>query len=175
MNSPRSRSLLLSAALLAGLACQALAQHHEASAKPSQLDLMKKLAGDWTGKGKDGMQEFDAKVNYKVTSGGSAVVETIDPGGQHEMVTIYTMDGDDLVLTHYCMLGNQPRMKAEKGTPHKLVFKFVGGGNLKSEKDDHMHDMTLEWIDADHIKADWSFYKDGKSTMHAVFDLTRKK
>ena len=52
------------------------------------------------GEGKDA---HEATVTYKVTSGGSAVVETIGPGTEHEMVTVIHPDGDDLMLTHYCM------------------------------------------------------------------------
>src|SRR5262249_16120407 len=111
-------------------------------AKASQL---KKLAGDWTGKAKHGSDERDASVNYQVTSGGSAVVETLFPGTEHEMVTVDHQDGDDLVLTHYCMLHNQPRMRAERnGAANKLAFKFSGGTNVKPDKDPHMHDVTLE-------------------------------
>jgi hypothetical protein len=148
----------------------------EDKGKVSQLDQLKRLAGEWTGKGKHGEHEMDATVTYKVTSGGTAVMETLGPGSEHEMVTLYHQDGNDLVLTHYCMLGNQPRMKAEKGDgSKKLSFKFAGAGNLKSEQDTHMHDMTLEIIDDDHIKTTWTLYKDGKPSDKATFDFKRKK
>jgi hypothetical protein len=148
----------------------------KAKAKPSQLDVLKKLAGEWTGKGSHGEQQIDATVTYKVTGGDSAVVETHFPGTEHEMITVYTLDGDDLVLTHYCMLGNQPRMKAERGgNGKKLAFKFTGAGNLKSEKDQHMHDMTIEFVDDDHVKSTWTLYQDGKPAEKATFDLKRKK
>ena len=82
----------------------------EAAGKLGVFDQFKQLAGEWVGKetGKNGR----VHVTYKVTSGGSAVVETILPGTDHEMVTVIHPDGDDLLLTHYCMLGNQPHMKA---------------------------------------------------------------
>src|SRR6266852_6347936 len=133
--------LVAVAIALAGLALNARAQDKE-KGKSSQLDQIKKLAGEWTGKGKHGDHEMDATVSYKVTSGGTAVMETIGAGSDHEMVTLYTQDGEDLVLTHYCMLGNQPRMKAEKSQESKkLTFKFAGAGNLKSDQDPHMHNM----------------------------------
>jgi hypothetical protein len=169
---------LFSSAVLAvvvGLAANAKAEDKE-KAKTSQFDMLKALAGEWSGKGSHGEATHDASVTYKVTSGGSAVVETLDPGGEHEMVTVFHQDGDDVVLTHYCMIGNQPRMKAERGTDaKKLSFKFTGAGNLKSDKDPHMHDLTIEFVDADHIKTHWTFYRDGKEDSKAVFDLKRKK
>jgi hypothetical protein len=167
--------VLAVAALAVSLTVGARAQE-EGKAKASQLDALKRLAGDWTCKMKHGDVEHDSTVSYKVTSGGSAVQETIACGTEHEMVTMYCQDGDDLVLTHYCMLGNQPRMRAERdGSADKLTFKFTGAGNLKSEKAPHMHDMTLEILGDDHVKASWTMYKDGKPAETATLDMTRKK
>jgi hypothetical protein len=167
--------LVAVAIAIVGLAANGRAQD-KAKAKPSQLESLKKLAGEWTGKGLHSDHEMDAAVTYKVTSGGTALVETLDPGGEHEMVTVYHQDGDNLVLTHYCMLGNQPRMKAEKSeNAKKLVFQFAGAGNMQSDKDPHMHDMTLEILGNDHIKSTWTFYQDGKPNGKATFDLKRKK
>jgi hypothetical protein len=144
--------------------------------KASRLDVLKRLAGDWTGTIKHGSNEHDVSVNYKVTSGGSAVVETLLAGTEHEMVTVFYEDGDDLVLTHYCMLHNQPHMRAKHGGPaDKLEFEFDGGTNIKSDKDQHMHDMTLQVLSDDHIKAAWTMYKDGKNMHTATLDLKRKK
>jgi len=166
---------LAALAVAVGLTANAKAEDKD-KGKKSQFDMLKGLAGEWTGKGTHGEASLDAKVTYKVTSAGSAVVETLDPGGDHEMITVFHQDGDDIVLTHYCMIGNQPRMKAEKGdSTKKLAFKFTGAGNLKSEKDPHMHDLTIEFIDADHIKTVWTFYEDGKAGHTATFDLKRKK
>ena len=66
---------------------------------------------------------------------------------------MYHLDGADLVMTHYCMLGNQPRMKADPKSPaNQLCFKFAGGSNLDPAKDKHMHEGTLTFIDDDHIE-----------------------
>jgi len=133
-----------------------------AEEKGSQFEALKKLAGEWTAKANHAGMEQETTIVYKLTAGGS-VVEEIEFGGtEHEMVTMYHQSGDDLVLTHYCMLGNQPRMKAAAGkAENKIVFEFDGGGNIKPEKDMHMHNMTLEIIDPDHIKATWTLFKDG--------------
>jgi hypothetical protein len=170
-----SLALLAVAALVVGLAANSKAEDKE-KGKASQLDLIKRLAGDWTAKGIHGKQVHETTVSYKVTSGGTAVMETIGAGSDHEMITVYHQDGDDLVLTHYCMLGNQPRMKAEKASDaKKLAFKFTGAGNLKSDQDAHMHDVTFEFLSDDHFKTTWTLYKDGKPGEVATFDLKRKK
>src|SRR5262245_66606640 len=76
-----------------------------ASAAHPGLERFKQLAGEWTGKGPHG----EMRIVYKVTSGGSTVMEMIDPGTDHEMVSMIHADGPALLLTHYCMLGNQPQ------------------------------------------------------------------
>jgi hypothetical protein len=145
-------------------------------AKLSRFDALKRLAGDWIGTIKHGSNEHEVTVNYKVTSGGSAVVETLLAGTEHEMITVFYEDGGDLVLTHYCMLHNQPHMRAKaNGAAGKLEFKFDGGTNIKSDRDQHMHDLTLQILSDDHIKAAWTMYKDGKKMDTATLDLKRKK
>jgi hypothetical protein len=117
------------------------------------LEKMKKLAGTWVAAGKDGKPTDQVVSVIKVTAGGSAVHETLFPGQPHEMISIYTVDGPDLVMTHYCVLGNQPRMKADPKSPaNQICFKFVGGTNLDPKKDKHMHEGTLTFIDNDHIE-----------------------
>ena len=123
-----------------------------------------------------GDAEHEARVVYKVTSGGSAVVETIDPGGAHEMVTVIHADGDALLLTHYCMLGNQPHMKAmPKAGASKVAFDFVKATNLKSDKDMCMRSVTFTFVDKDTIKTEWTMFQDGKESERTVFELKRKK
>lgn len=143
-------------------------------AVPSKLDVIRKLAGDWVQVGEDGKPTNKVVATYRLTAGGSAVEETLFRGTPHEMITIYHMDGNDLVLTHYCVTGNQPRMKAEKQTGDTLVFKCAGGTNMKSENDDHMHQATIIFKDDDHIQSAWEEFKDGKNVMTASLNLTRK-
>src|ERR1700730_6218322 len=68
---------------VSGLAADA--KKEASKEKPSSFDQFKQLAGEWTGKAADGKDEHEVAVTYKVTSAGSAVVETIMPGTDHEM------------------------------------------------------------------------------------------
>jgi hypothetical protein len=142
--------------------------------KNSTFEKFRSLAGEWVGKkGPDGPE---MTVQYKVTSGGSAVVETIMPGTDHEMVTVIHPDGDNIILTHYCMIGNQPQMKAPgKGEGNKVAFEFVKATNLKSDKDLYMHDVTFTFVDKDTLKTEWTHFTDGKAAGSVVFELKRKK
>src|SRR5262245_33574107 len=143
--------------------------------KHAGLDKLKKLVGEWHGVGFDGKEQLVSV--YKVTAGGSAVIETIFPGTPMEMVTLYHLDGQDLVLTHYCMLGNQPHLKLDPKSPsNQLRFQFVGGSNLDPAKDAHMHEGSITFEDDDHIVSSWVGYKDGKPCDSCgPMKLTRKK
>ena len=158
----------------------AVAESSRADEKPAPLaaqrfEALKQLAGDWVEVGKDGKPTDKLVSSIRVTAAGSVVQETLFPGTAKEMVTMYNLDGADLVLTHYCMLGNQPRMKAEPAKDvNKIVFEFTGGGNLKSNDDRHMHRATLTIDGKDHYQAHWVACQDGKACHEAKFDLVRK-
>src|SRR6201988_5406854 len=85
------------------------------------LEKMKTLAGTWVVADKDGKPTDQVASIIKVTAGGSAVHETLFPGQPHEMVSVYCVDGPDLVMTHYCVLGNQPRLKADPKSPANQI------------------------------------------------------
>src|SRR5437762_2906322 len=127
------------------------------------LERLKKLAGTWVEADKDGQPTDKVVSVIKVTAGGSAVQETIFPGQPQEMLSVYHQDGADLVMTHYCMLGNQPRMKADPKSPkNQLRFQFAGGTNFDPAKDLHMHEGTLTFIDDDHIEISGVAWVGGK-------------
>ncbi len=140
-----------------------------------QFERMKKLAGEWLTAGEDGKPAGAVGAAYRVTAAGSAVIETLLPGTAHEMITMYYLDGDDLVLTHYCALGNQPRMKADPKSPEgTIAFRFAGGSNLDPAKDMHMHDAVFTFVDDDHLKTAWTMWADGKAGDTHGFSLVRK-
>ncbi len=170
--------LLLSAFAVTVLAAGDKKEARKEGEKHPGLEKFKQLAGEWEGKETEGLHEGQKlHVKYKVTAGGSAVVETLFPGTEQEMVTVIHTDGDDLVLTHYCMLGNQPHMKVDGKTKlsDTFAFKFTGASNLKSDKDMHMHDATYTFVDKDTLKTEWTHYMDGKPGGKVMFELKRKK
>ena len=142
------------------------------------LEKMKKLAGTWLAADKDGKPTDQVVSIIKVTAGGSAVHETLFPGQPHEMISIYTADGPDLIMTHYCVLGNQPRMKADpKSPPNQIVFRFAGGTNLNPAKDKHMHEATLTIASDDRIEIKGTGWEKGAPAkgMCCGLKLVRKK
>jgi len=140
------------------------------SAASPQLDKMKSLAGDWTGKSTDGKA---IHANYKVVSGGSAVAETLVATGEPDMLTVYHLNGGNLMMTHYCSMGNQPRMKADAGDGKSIAFHYVDGTNMSGADAAHMNDLTITFVDANHITQEWAMK--GGPMEKVVFNLERKK
>src|SRR5579863_8610060 len=98
--------------LLTGLT--ALATLEAADLKPDNradaaaaFARLKTLVGEWEANRPDGK----VRLAYELTGGGSALVERQAEEKMPAMMTVYHLDGDRLILTHYCMAGNQPRMQ----------------------------------------------------------------
>jgi len=87
------------------------------------------LAGDWAGTFPDGRSHT---VSYRLTAGGSVLVETWTLGPNRESMTLYSTDGSHLIATHYCLQGNQPRLVlVQDHDATRLSFEFRDGGNLQ--------------------------------------------
>ncbi len=138
----------------------------------AEFDKLKSLEGVWEGKDSDGNP---ANFSYKVVSAGNTVMESIDHTHMAEMmVSMYHLDGDNLMMTHYCSAGNQPRMRLVSSTPNSLTFEMFDATNLASDNDAHMRKVVITWQDNDHITSDWTMSKDGKDQHHGIFTLSRK-
>ena len=135
---------------------------------------MKSLAGNWEGKDSQGSA---VEVSNRVTAGGSAVMSEIKTnmhGKAEDMISMINMDGDRLLLTHYCSAGNQPRMQAALSPDGKsITFTFVDATNLANADAPHMQSVTFNFIDANHHTEEWHFAMQGKE-MTQRFDLERK-
>lgn len=130
---------------------------------------MKGLVGTW--EQSVGAQKF--LTVYKLTGAGSALMETLGPDTPEEMVSMYHMDSDKLLLTHYCAAQNQPTLKlVPDSDPSVLHFVFVSGTNMKSS-DMHIHELKIRFIDKNHIKEDWQSYMGGKPGEVMSFDFHR--
>jgi hypothetical protein len=148
----------------------------DAAPTPSSIafDRIKSLAGVWHVTGEDGKP--GPVVRYRVTAAGSAVEETLFEGTPKEMVTMYHMDGEHLMLTHYCALGNQPRMRAEPTqSPNIVAFRWLDGTNLSSRDEMHMDSLTMRFTDATHLKHEWTMWQDGKVIKTITLDLVKEQ
>ncbi len=160
-----------------GMTSPASGQEHQHQAPESPaLARIKSLVGTWVSVGDDGQPTDEVVSVYRETAGGSAIHETLFPGQPHEMITLYYQEGEDLMLTHYCMLGNQPRMKAAaSSSDQQIVFEFAGGANIKPDVDAHMHQGVVHFIDENTIESAWTEWADGKPGEVVKLTLKRKQ
>jgi hypothetical protein len=157
------------------LAALVLAAGAAATPASAPLERFKALAGEWiAAEDGDMVKKGDLVARYAVTASGTAVVETVFPGTKHEMTTVYHADGPDLVLTHYCMGGNQPRMRAKAAQGPRFDFAYDGGTNIDPQRDRHMHSATFDLAAPDEIRSEWNEIAGGKTVFVARMHLVRK-
>ena len=140
------------------------------SAANTSFEQLKSLDGSWEGKGSNGEP---VQVSYKVTSNGSALMSEIK--GKEDMISMFNLDGDRLLMTHYCAVGNQPRMVASPSPDGKTItFHFLDVTNLATPEAGHMNRLVISLAEANHHTEEWVYNDHGKE-MKEVFDLWRKK
>ena len=140
------------------------------SGSQKSFTKLKSLAGTWEGKTSNGQP---VRESYRLTANGSALMSEIE--SEHNMITMFHLDGDRLLMTHYCGAGNQPRMKAVvPGDGSSVAFDFLDATNLASPEAGHMHRAVFTLVDANHLTEEWVWRQDGKEkTEH--FELQRTK
>lgn len=134
------------------------------------FDQLKGMEGNWVGKNAKGVP---LQVTFRMTAGGTALMNEIRGEGKENMITMFHMDGDRLLMTHYCSAGNQPRMKVIAADGKSVSFEFVDGTNI-GPGDGHMQRVTFTQSDADHHVEEWVFAGNGKE-MKELFTLERVK
>ncbi len=140
----------------------------------AEFERMKQLVGVWEGTSDMGKEGEKVRVEYHLTAGGSALVETLFPGSAEEMVSVYHDRHGTLAMTHYCMLRNQPRMTLAKADPQTIELVFARKGNdIDPAKDKHMHAVRITFTDNDHIVQKWTMFEKGKDTGGVTLKLTR--
>ena len=136
------------------------------------FEKMKTLAGTW--EGENPMSPLGKmKVVYEVTSNGSAVVERLDPGTPHEMVSVYHDEKGKLVMTHYCAIGNQPKLALASATDNQIKLDFAKGNVINPKKEDHMHSLVLTFQGPNQMTQEWAGYHGGKLQPPTTLKLSR--
>jgi hypothetical protein len=145
-----------------------------AEAARAAFERFQSMTGVWEGKSTKGWEET---LRYQTIAGGSAVLETsfeAHPG--ETMATVFHMDGERLLLTHYCVAKNQPRLEAtafEDGG-RTVVFTFRDGTNLPSRDRGHMDKAVFRFEAPDRVTSRWTWYENGKETWFEEIVQTRR-
>lgn len=140
------------------------------------FDRFKAMVGEWEGANQSGQK---IRHRYSLVAGGSVVMEeswfTAHKGEM--MVTMYSLHEDKLILTHYCVAKNQPRLVATKieDKAAKLEFTFMDATGIPNRDAGHMDRATYEFIGKDRYKTRWTWYQKGKEQWMEEFDLRRVK
>jgi hypothetical protein len=125
------------------------------------FDKLKALAGSWEGT----LEGKPLQVSLRVTSMGNALMHEMSGAGRpDDPITLFHLDGDRLLMTHYCDAGNQPRLVATVSPDGKTItFNFLEATNLLSSQMGHMQRVVFSLIDSDHHTEKWEFaMADGK-------------
>lgn len=142
------------------------------------FDKLKTLAGSWVGRlttapEEPSVQGKFAQFSLRETSLGNALVHELSVSGRPDHpVTLFYLEGDRLVLTHYCDAGNRPRMTGKVSPDGKTVeFEFL---DLSGANDyGHMHGAVFTFIDENHHTEEWTWMQPDGQPVRVRFDLQR--
>jgi hypothetical protein len=139
------------------------------------FERLKSLQGTWEASGTNGQK---AVTVFELVGDGSVLMErytnpALPAGGR--MVSAYHLDGDALILTHYCIAKNQPTLRADRfdATAGEIQFEFLRASNLASETAGHMRRAKYRLVDANTFVTEWEFFQNGAKTMTEVETFTR--
>jgi hypothetical protein len=181
-------SRFMRSVVLMSLCSMAIAQSDgQKSDAQKSFDKLKTLAGSWeahvtTVPAQPEMGDGTlTQVSLRVTSRGNVLEHEIkqagtpdDPTLYDHPVTMFYLDSDRLLLTHYCDAGNRPRMVGKTSPDGKTVeFDFLDVAG--STRYGHMHHALFTFIDANHHTEDWTYVLPGDKPVRAHMDLQRTK
>ena len=139
------------------------------------FEKLKTLRGQWVAKGPQGT----TYITYSPAASDSVLLESMNGDKQNTMaavyptmMSVYHLDNDRLVMTHYCGQGNQPRMRADKLEGNRLLFSIIDVTNLPRPEASHMVAVTFTFKDARNFRQDWINRAEGKEETW-TFEFTR--
>ena len=119
-------------------------QPSEAQAAAAFTQL-KTLVGDWRNAER---RDSALRIRFSLTAGGTVLVEEWRRGTEPHSLTLYHRDGAQLLATHYCPQGNQPRLTlASSGA--RLSFRYRDATDL-TPNESHLHDLAFDLTDPAH-------------------------
>jgi len=117
--------LLSSCGVVPPHAAQDYARSHDAQAAFADLQS---LVGSWERPG-EGSSSF--RMVFSLTAEETVLVEAWVREERTHSLTLYHIDGDNLLATHYCPQGNQPRLRlVSGGEDDAITFAFLDATNL---------------------------------------------
>ena len=171
--SKACRSAILSAMVALLLIGTAKPMAAEKANSLLAFERLTSLVGEWK------MTQGDAEVKliYTLVANGSTLMEELRPGTETPMITMFTVDGDHLIATHYCSAGNQPQMMTKAiadPSGKSLTFSLSHVYGMKAPGDWHNTGLTVTVEDKQHLTQVWTYEYDGKVGTN-TFHFTRTR
>lgn len=145
------------------------------------FERLKALEGTWSGMPEgEGEAKAEAEIQdettheLRVSAAGHVLMETMAAGTEHEMINMYHLDGEELLVTHYCSGGNQPRMRLDRAqsTPDHLVFELLDATGLELDEH-HIGSIHMRFAEDGRLNSEWLGYRDGEHIGTMTFHLAR--
>ena len=164
------RPLLLESVTMIALLLVAASLPADKTKSEEAFDRLATLNGEWRGE----QEGVKISLIYTLTANGSALMEEFRPESGAVMITMFTVDGDHLIATHYCSAKNQPQMMTSAITEVQkpLAFSLARISGLKSPDDWHNTGLTVIREDNDHLTQEWTYQSKGQ-TGKRIFRYTR--
>ena len=155
------RPLLLGSVSMIALLLVAAPPAADKTKSEEAFDRLATLKGQWSGE----QEGVKISLIYTLTANGSALMEEFRPERGAVMITMFTVDGDHLIATHYCSAKNQPQMmtSAITNVEKPLAFSLARITGLKSPDDWHNTGLTVIQEDNDHLTQEWTYQSKQKS------------
>lgn len=137
------------------------------SARP--WEKLQTLVGTWQRTDASSPASKAFRIRYRLISADTALVEEFGDPAKQPTQTVFHLDGDRVLATHYCAQGNQPRLRLRTASSADvLVFEFLDATNLRSPADSHLVRLTLRWRDADHLVREEVYAASGREDVGAL-------
>jgi hypothetical protein len=110
------------------------------------FEVFKGLQGRWSIRAGDKTLPFH--VTYDLGSNSSVLTEA-----SGKELSVFYSDKGNLLMTHFCNRGNQPRLKLKASSAaRRYEFEMFDITNLEDPSDDHVHTIIYEIPDPQHIE-----------------------
>ena len=133
------RLMAVTAAFVIGLSAGSYGSDTLDSAKA--FKQMSELVGVWK---PEGAANSTFSISFEFTANKTVLMETWLRGDKKHSLTVYHLDGENLLATHYCPQGNQPRLKMDTLSQDNIIkFSFMDATNLANTDQSHQHSLSF--------------------------------
>lgn len=104
-------------------------------------------------------------VDYELVSNGLVLQERVH-GPEHgtaNMVSMIWVEGDQLVLDHYCSSGTRPRLVSPGLVGNEIRFVHDGHSGVRSEDAGHIHGAVFRFGPNGRFTSEWAWRARGDS------------